>query len=105
MFKRADVITVDITGYAFGGKGVAKVATENGEYVIFVDNSFPGQKVKARIAKKRKRYAEAKLLEVFSKVLILAIMAVIFPNNIKVLCLRLFKLCLNQLLKNLSYID
>lgn len=67
MFKRADVITVDITGYAFGGKGVAKVATENGEYVVFVDNSFPGQKVKARIAKKRKRYAEAKLLEVIER--------------------------------------
>ena len=58
MLKRADVITVDISGYAFGGKGVAKVATENGEYVIFVDNTFPGQRVKARISKKRKRFAE-----------------------------------------------
>jgi 23S rRNA (uracil1939-C5)-methyltransferase len=67
MFKRADVITVDITGYAFGGKGVAKVATENGDYVVFVDNTFPGQKVKARIAKKRKRFAEAKLLEVIER--------------------------------------
>ncbi len=67
MFKRADVITVDITGYAFGGKGVAKVATESGDYVIFVDNTFPGQKVKARIAKKRKRFAEAKLLEVIER--------------------------------------
>ena len=38
--------------------------TENGEYVIFVDNSFPGQTVKARIAKKKKRYAEAKLIDV-----------------------------------------
>ncbi|MDG1148136.1 MAG: 23S rRNA (uracil(1939)-C(5))-methyltransferase RlmD [Crocinitomicaceae bacterium] len=67
MFKRADVITVDITGYAFGGKGVAKVVTENGDYVVFVDNTFPGQKVKARIAKKRKRFAEAKLLEVIER--------------------------------------
>ena len=67
MFKRADVITVDITGYAFGGKGVAKIETERGDYVIFVDNAFPGQKVKARIAKKRKRFAEAKLLEVIKR--------------------------------------
>ena len=67
MFKRADVITVDITGYAFGGKGVAKIVTDNGDYVVFVDNTFPGQKVKARIAKKRKRFAEAKLLEVIER--------------------------------------
>jgi 23S rRNA (uracil-5-)-methyltransferase RumA len=67
MLKRADVITVDISGYAFGGKGVAKIATDKGDYVIFVDNSFPGQKVKARIAKKRKKFAEAKLLEVLER--------------------------------------
>ncbi len=67
MIKRADVVTLEITGYAFGGRGIAKIDTENGEYVIFVDNSFPGQKVKARIAKKRKRYAEAKLLEVVER--------------------------------------
>jgi len=67
MFKRADVITVEITGYSFGGRGVAKLPTENGEYVIFVDNSFPGQTVKARIAKKKKRYAEAKLIDVIER--------------------------------------
>jgi len=67
MFKRADVITVEITGYSFGGRGVAKLRTENGEYVIFVDNSFPGQTVKARIAKKKKRYAEAKLIDVIER--------------------------------------
>ena len=38
--KRGDVITVSITDYAFGGKGIAKVETENGEYVIFVENTF-----------------------------------------------------------------
>ena len=59
MFKRADVITVEISGYAFGGKGVAKIPTDDGDYVVFVDNAFPGQTVKARVAKKRKRFAEA----------------------------------------------
>jgi len=66
--KRGDIIEVTITDYAFGGKGIAKVNTTiNNEevlYPIFVDNSFPGQKVKARIAKKRKKYAECKLIEV-----------------------------------------
>lgn len=65
--KRGDVITVSITDYAFGGKGIAKVNTENGEYVIFVDNTFPGQTVEARIAKKRKRFAEAKLIEIIER--------------------------------------
>ena len=65
--KRGDVITVSITDYAFGGKGIAKVETENGEYVIFVENTFPGQIVEARIAKKRKRYAEAKLIEIIER--------------------------------------
>ena len=67
MFKRGDVITVFIQEYAFGGKGVAKVPTENGDYIVFVDNTFPGQEVKARVAKKRKRFAEAKLLEVLKR--------------------------------------
>ena len=65
--KRGDLITVNITDFAFGGKGIAKVETENGEYIVFVDNTFPGQKVEARIAKKRKRYAEAKLVNVLER--------------------------------------
>ncbi len=69
--KRGDIIEVTITDYAFGGKGIAKVKTTiNNEevlYPIFVDNTFPGQKVKARIAKKRKKYAECKLIEVLER--------------------------------------
>ena len=65
--RRAGIITVKIEGYAFGGRGIAKVPTENGDYVIFVDNTFPGQTAKAQITKKRKRHAEAKLLEVIER--------------------------------------
>lgn len=65
--RRGEIVTLDISGYAFGGKGVAKIPMENGEYVVFVDNAFQGQKVSARIAKKRKRHAEAKLLEVLER--------------------------------------
>lgn len=62
--RRGEVITVNIVDYAFGGKGVAKIPTDNGEYIIFVDNTYPGQEAKARVTKKKKRYAEAKLIEV-----------------------------------------
>lgn len=67
MFNRAEVVTLQISGYSFGGRGVAKVPTENGDYVVFVDNAFPGQTVKARISKKKKKYAEAKLIDVIER--------------------------------------
>ncbi|MBD3638763.1 MAG: 23S rRNA (uracil(1939)-C(5))-methyltransferase RlmD [Crocinitomicaceae bacterium] len=62
--KRGDIIEIEITDYAFGGKGIAKIDTEQGQYVVFVHNTYPGQTVQAKIAKKRKRHAECKLLNV-----------------------------------------
>ena len=62
--KRGDEISVEITDYAFGGRGIAKLETEHGQFVVFVDNTFPGQTVRVRIETKRKNYAEAKLMEV-----------------------------------------
>ena len=67
MFKRSEVLNVSISEYAFGGKGVAKIPTESGFYIVLVDNAFPGQVVKARIVKKRKKHAEAKLIEVIKR--------------------------------------
>src|SRR5690606_11509140 len=55
------------TGYAFGGNGVARIPTEQGDFVVFVNNSFPGQTVKAKVDKKKKRYCEAKLVEVIER--------------------------------------
>ncbi len=65
--KRGDEISVHITDYAFGGRGIAKLETEHGHFVVFVDNTFPGQTVRVRIETKRKNYAEAKLLEVVTR--------------------------------------
>lgn len=62
--KRGEVIEVEITDYAFGGKGISKIETEQGQFVVFVHNTYPGQLVQARIAKKRKKHAECKLLKV-----------------------------------------
>ena len=62
--KRGDVIELEITDYAFGGKGIAKVEQDGGQYVVFVENTYPGQLVSARIAKKRKKHAECKLIKV-----------------------------------------
>ncbi len=67
MFHRGEVVELTITDYSFGGRGIAKVPTEDGFYVVFVDNSFPGQKIKARIEKKKKKYAEAKLIDIIER--------------------------------------
>ena len=65
--NRGNSIEVRISGFAFGGKGIAKIPTEQGFYTIFVENTFPGQLVRARITKKKKNYAECSLLEVIEK--------------------------------------
>lgn len=62
--KRGDELTIRIDDYAFGGKGISKMETAQGNYVLFIENTLPGQLVKARIAKKRKKYAICKLIEV-----------------------------------------
>ncbi len=65
--KRGNIIDIEISDVAFGGKGIAKVATEQGDFVIFVPNTFTGQKVSARVVKKRKKHAECKLVEILEK--------------------------------------
>lgn len=62
--RRGGIVELEIQDYAFGGRGIARVPSEGGDYIVFVDNAFPGQLVKAQITKKRKRHAEGKLLEV-----------------------------------------
>jgi 23S rRNA (uracil1939-C5)-methyltransferase len=65
--NRGDILELQITDFAFGGKGIAKIPTEQGDYIVFVDNTFPGQVVKAKVETKRKRHAECKLIEVIKR--------------------------------------
>lgn len=65
--NRGEIIELDITGFAFGGNGIAKIPTEQGDFVLFVENAFPGQKVRAKIEKKKKRHAECKLIDVIER--------------------------------------
>lgn len=58
--KKGQEIELDIETLAFGGRGIAKA---NG-FVVFVENAIPGQRVKARVYRKRKGFAEARALEV-----------------------------------------
>lgn len=65
--QRAQEIDLRIEDYAFGGRGIARIQTEKGPFVIFVDNAFPGQLVRAKIETKRKTFAEAKLIAVLER--------------------------------------
>ncbi|WP_299114180.1 23S rRNA (uracil(1939)-C(5))-methyltransferase RlmD [uncultured Winogradskyella sp.] len=62
--KRGQVLELLIEDYAYGGKGIARIRNEHGEFVVFVPNTLPGQLVKAQVKKSSKTYAECKLFEV-----------------------------------------
>ncbi|MFQ5676577.1 MAG: 23S rRNA (uracil(1939)-C(5))-methyltransferase RlmD [bacterium] len=61
--KKGTEVELDIENLALGGRGVAKI---NG-FVVFVDGALPGQRVAARVFRKRKGYAEARALTVLKK--------------------------------------
>jgi 23S rRNA (uracil-5-)-methyltransferase RumA len=65
--SKNDVLTLTIDRLAFGGVGVGKLPTEQGDFTVFVENAIPGQTVKAKVQIRRKRYAECRLLEVIEK--------------------------------------
>ncbi|MCF7921790.1 MAG: 23S rRNA (uracil(1939)-C(5))-methyltransferase RlmD [Candidatus Marinimicrobia bacterium] len=88
--KKGDSIELEIESLAFGGKGVAKVEG----LAIFVERVIPGQKVLARIVKKKKSYAEAYPLEVLRKA----------PNEIEAKC-PAFGTCGGCRIQNLEYTD
>lgn len=58
--KKGELIELEITGMAFGGKGIAKVEG----LAVFVEHAVPLDRVNARILKKKKSFAEAKVVEI-----------------------------------------
>jgi 23S rRNA (uracil1939-C5)-methyltransferase len=53
------LVELTVTGLAFGGKGLARLD----DFVVFVSGAIPGDVVRARILKNKKRYAEARAEE------------------------------------------
>ncbi|MCG6881576.1 MAG: 23S rRNA (uracil(1939)-C(5))-methyltransferase RlmD [Deltaproteobacteria bacterium] len=58
--QKGQTIELNIEKMAYGGRGIARL---NG-FVIFVRGTVPGDRILARIYKKKKDYAEATLLEI-----------------------------------------
>lgn len=64
ILKKNEDIEIRISDLAFGGVGVGKIKTDLGDFAVFVQNTIPGQLVRARVEKSQKRFAECKLLEI-----------------------------------------
>lgn len=73
--KKGDIVQLQIEKYAFEGKGIAKVSKakllglaydpkEEKNYIVFVNGSYPGDLVKARLLKIKNSYAEAATIEI-----------------------------------------
>lgn len=67
MVHRGEILELTIEDLAFGGQGIARLRSDEGEFVLFVENAFPGQVVRAKVEKKRKRHGECKLMEVLQR--------------------------------------
>lgn len=73
--KKGDLLDLDIIDYAFEGRGIARIIKEvininidnPKRFVVFVDHSYPGDKIIAQITKIKKSYAEARVKEFISK--------------------------------------
>ena len=57
--KKGQELELEVTNMAFGGKGLSRV---NG-LAVFVDQAVSGDRVLVRIVKKKKNFAEARMLE------------------------------------------
>lgn len=65
--KQGEILELEITSYAFEGKGIARVQSGEKTFVIFVNHAYPGDLVRAKIKKRKKNFAEASVLEIIRK--------------------------------------
>ncbi len=64
LYHRGQEVELRVQDLAFEGKGIAKIETEKGNFIVFIPNTLPGQLVRCKMVKVKKAYAEARLVEV-----------------------------------------
>jgi 23S rRNA (uracil1939-C5)-methyltransferase len=60
--QRDDIVEVDVESLAYGGNGVARLDG----YVVFVRRGLPGDRVRARVTKVKRNFAEALAVDIVS---------------------------------------
>ncbi len=58
--NKHDIVDLEITGLAYGGLGISRMQG----YVIFVSDSLPGDRVKARITRRQANHAQAEVVDI-----------------------------------------
>ncbi len=58
--RPGDTLELDVTTLAYGGQGVARVD----DFVLFVRGAVPGDRVLARVTRRKKTHGEARVLEI-----------------------------------------
>ena len=66
MIKKGDIIEINISDYAYGGKGIGSLKFNDNQVIVFVNHAIPGQKVHAVVKKKKSNYLEADITEIIS---------------------------------------
>jgi 23S rRNA (uracil1939-C5)-methyltransferase len=64
VLKKNQILDIKIDRFAFGGNGIGLLKTDKGDFTVFVENTYPGQFVRAQVIKTDKRFANCKLVEV-----------------------------------------
>ncbi|HYQ96433.1 MAG TPA: TRAM domain-containing protein, partial [Candidatus Eisenbacteria bacterium] len=54
--RKGQFLELQVSDLAYGGKALAKVSG----LVVFVENALPGDRVLARVTRRRRQYAEAR---------------------------------------------
>ena len=57
--KPGDILEVGIDRLAYGGQGIARID----DFVLFVRGALPGDRVRARVTRRKRNYAEARVVE------------------------------------------
>jgi 23S rRNA (uracil1939-C5)-methyltransferase len=60
--RKGEIVEIAIENMAYGGRGIGRLDG----FVVFVKGGVPGDRIKAKIYKKKKDYAEAGLVELIS---------------------------------------
>lgn len=60
--RTGDIVDLDVSTLAYGGQGLARLD----DFVIFVRGAVPGDRVRARIAKRKRNHAEAQILDILA---------------------------------------
>ncbi len=60
--RSGDTLDLTVDTLAYGGQGVARVD----DFVVFVRGAVPGDRVRARVTKRKRSYAEARIVEILT---------------------------------------